>query len=83
MKEQLLSILPYFRVPFFPDILKDGARDWGGVHWGTVLWTDVTITLMNTQQLWLPAQEQTSQNSGINKGGAPQAIAVDEKLLAV
>lgn len=43
---------------------------------------DVTVVLINPQQLWLPAHNQDSQSSSIEWGGAHQAIPqTDEPLM--
>lgn len=42
----------------------------------------MTIALMNSQELWLPAQNQTSQHSSIDWGGAHEAAPLDKELFA-
>lgn len=42
----------------------------------------MTTALMNSQELWLPAQNQTSQHSSIDWGGAHEAPPLAKELFA-
>lgn len=41
-----------------------------------------TTALMNSQELWLPAQNQTSQHSSIDQGGAHEATPLAKEFFA-
>lgn len=42
----------------------------------------MTTALMNSQELWLPAQNQTSQHSSIDWGGTHEAAPLAKELFA-
>lgn len=59
--------------------LEDGDGGCGMLSCGL----DVTTALMNSQELWLPAQNQTCQHSSRAGGRAHEAPPLAEELFAI
>lgn len=59
------------------------AIRWGRPEWSMYFEYEMTFALSKSQQLWLPAQEQNSEHSGIKRVASQPLPLIEELLLSV